>query len=134
MAVEEAIYTILTGDGVVGPLIATRVYPGLAPQEATLPYVVYDRISTPRVRSLDGTSDLAHPRHQITSWATTYAGAKALATAVRNALDDYSGAVGAETIDDAYIDDEGDVANLSPGVDERRMFGVRQDFVIWHRE
>lgn len=134
MPAETAIYTVLAADGTVAALVVARIYPALAPQGATLPYVVYERISTPRVRGLDGTSGLGAPRFQITSWAESYSGAKALADAVRDALDDYSGTVGTAILDDAFIDDEGDVENLSPGADEQRLFGVRQDFIIWCRD
>jgi len=132
--VETAIYSVLCADGTVSPLVGTRIYPEVAPPGAALPHIVYTRISTPRIRSLGGTSGLLYPRFQIVSWASSYSGAKALADAVRNALDDYSGVVGTITVEDVYIEDEGDMMNLSPDVDALRMHGVRQDFIIWHRE
>lgn len=111
-----------------------RVYPQAIPQDSLLPCIVYERISTPRVSSLTGTAGIATPRMQIVSWADTYSGAKTLADAVRNALDDYTGEVDGLYIGWIRIEDEGDMIDLSVGMDSERVYGVRQDFVIQHFE
>jgi hypothetical protein len=90
---ELAVYTLLKDAAGVAALVAGRVYPLQAPQNATAPFIVYQRISSRRVRSVDGPSGLAQPRIQVDAYAATYAGAKALASAIRTALDGYRGTV-----------------------------------------
>jgi hypothetical protein len=58
-----------------------HIYPDSLVEGATLPAVVYQRISTARVRSHDGTS-LVGPLYQFACWATTPLAARALARQV----------------------------------------------------
>ena len=87
MSAETALYTRLTTHSGTAALISTRCYPMLMPQNPTLPAVVYQRVSS---SGQQGTTDRRALRFQISSWATTYAGAVALAVQVRGALEDYS--------------------------------------------
>lgn len=131
MTVEEALYTHLTDDAGVAALVSARVYPLVAPQDVARPYLVYQRISTPRVRSHSGPSGLAHPRFQITAVASTYGSARSLANAVRAALDGYSGAMGdAPGVQTAgFLDNEAE--NY---LDDIPAYVVRMDFILWHAE
>ena len=46
--VEENLYTLFTGSTAIAAVVGTRVYPVMAPQNATYPCLVYTRVSTPR--------------------------------------------------------------------------------------
>ena len=111
-----------------------RLYPGEIPQAIDLEAITYQRISGPRLDNLSTAPGLAYPRFQINSWATTYALAKALAKAVRQRLNSYTGVIGAYTIRDCRLLDEADAIDLTAGTDQRRRYGIRQDFEIWHSE
>jgi hypothetical protein len=87
MVVEADLYDYLTDVAAIAALVSTRVYPLRLPQDASLPAVVYQRISGERVRSHDGPSGLGRGRFQISSWDDDYAGAKSLAEQIRYALD-----------------------------------------------
>lgn len=87
MSAETAIYTRLTTHTGTAALIGTRCYPLLLPQKPTLPAVVYQRISS---SGQIGTTDRRGVRFQFSCWAATYAGAKALATQARSALEGYA--------------------------------------------
>ena len=56
MAIEAGLYAHLVGSAGVTALVATRVYPLLVPQDATLPAIAYQRISGPRDHTHDGPS------------------------------------------------------------------------------
>ncbi len=88
MSVEAALYTRLTsGHTATSALIGTRCYPLRLPQKPTLPAIVYQRISSsPQI----GTTDRRGTRFQFSCWASTYAGAKALAAQVRAALENHA--------------------------------------------
>ena len=111
-----------------------RIYPGVAPQGSLVPCLVYNRISAPRFRSLDGPEGYATPRIQLDAWAGSYSEAKALAVAVREAIDGYTGVSGVWEIGDMDCDDEGDALFVSEELDARRRYGVRQDWIVWHVE
>ncbi len=89
MSVETALYTRLTTHSGTTALIGTRCYPLLLPQRPTMPAVVYQRVSS---SGQIGTTDRRTPRFQLSCWASTYAGAAALAVQVRSALEEYANA------------------------------------------
>jgi hypothetical protein len=132
MIIEEALFAHLTSDSDVSALVGTRVYPLVAPQDAELPLLVYQRISTPRVRSQSGPSGLAHPRFQITARATSVSQLRDLANKVRIALDGFKGVMGGASgvnVGAIFQDNERD------GYGETTMeYSVQMDFIIWHRE
>lgn len=118
---EPSIFSALTADATVSGLVGTRVYPLVLPQKAGLPAVSYLRVSGRQEMSLSGLSGLEAPRIQIDCWATTYAGAKALAAAVRAAmLSATAFKVGSVSDRDLYEDDT-------------NVFRVSIDFSVWHR-
>lgn len=90
MSVETALFTRLTSTHAgTAALIGTRCYPLRLPQKPTFPAVVYQRVSS---SGQIGTTDRRTPRLQLSCWATTYAGARALAVQVRAALEEYADA------------------------------------------
>ncbi len=128
--IESAVRTFILADSTITTLISTRLYSVKMPQSPTFPLIVYTKISGFREHDMDG-STIAAPRIQYDSWAQTYAGAKALADALRERLDSYAGPVGspAETVHFAYLLNERDFYD-----DDLQVFRVSMDFEIWHNE
>ena len=78
--IEQAIYTALTAAEITA-------YPVEAAQSATLPYVVYRRISTRPTGTLtDGEGTIDAARIQLNCYAANYGASKAFATAVKAAM------------------------------------------------
>jgi hypothetical protein len=122
---------LLASPGVTG-LVDTRIYPKRLPQGAPLPAIVYERISRMAENFHGGPPSLIHPRVQVTSFAGTYDGAKALARATRLALDGYSGPLGASNqIPSATILLIEEIDHLEP---ETQDFMRTQDYEIWGPE
>lgn len=126
MAVEEDIYSFLTGNAGVAALVGTRVYPLMLPQDCTLPAVAYRRVDTPRIYSHQGYSGLARPRFQFDCLAASYASASAVAEAVRSAFAGWREAYGGT----AFVQGEQDV----PWLEATEHFQVSVDVIIWHSE
>ncbi len=130
MNIEEALYSHLTNDAGVSALVGNRVYPLMAPQDAALPHLVYQRISSPRLRSHGGPSGLAHPRFQITATAGSYSAARSLANAVRASLDGFRGTMGGGvSVGASFLDNEADGYQ-----DVADTYTVRLDVILWHQE
>ncbi len=109
MSVETAVFTRLTTHAGTAALIGTRCYPSMLPQKATFPAVVYQRISS---SGRIGTTDRRTARFQLSCWANTYAGAKALAVQVRNAVEGYADATIRMGRIVNEIDDYGEIPEL----------------------
>ena len=123
--IEEAVYTILSGNGTVAGLVSTRIYPLAAPQDVALPAIAYQRISDRAWNAHDGSVELARCRVQITCMDDDYAGAKALAAAVKAALNGYNGTASTVRIYGALLDNELDERGLTDDI-----YSVIQDYMI----
>jgi len=113
MNVSGQIFSRLTGYSGVSTLVAARVYPLVLPQKPTLPAIAYQQVS-------DGTDKGSTGEHeqwyQFGCFATTYAGAAAVADQVEAAFDRWAGASGGVVVKMAYRvsrNDDYDVATNS---------------------
>ena len=126
---EEAVYSRLTGNAGVSALVSTRVYPNKIPQEAALPAVAYQRISARRVKAHAAPTGLARVRVQVTCVSRSYSEVKALAAAVRTAMQGVMGSVGGVTLQGSWLETDADEYG-----DAETLHSVRQDYMIWHTE
>src|SRR5579871_3661640 len=101
--IEAGLRGLLTGDPTVSGLVADRVFPAPAPQGTVYPFVTWQRITGVRDQTLSGPSGMALPTFQIDAWCdsreqlqggSAYMTARAIADAIRLALDGYDGPVG----------------------------------------
>lgn len=120
MELEELVQAVLTGTSPYATDAGLRVYALLADQNVPLPRVTYQRISNVPTTDFQGRSNLDQVRVQVDSWAKSYAGAKALARQVRDAME------AAEF--KALLTNDFD--DYEP---ETRLFRVRQDYRCWYR-
>ena len=86
MKVGAAIYSLLVNDSAVSAIVGTRIYPELAEEGASAPYVVYSVVSNTPSDTKDGTP-IDEAQLEIFSIGNTYAAANDLADKVRAALD-----------------------------------------------
>ncbi|MGB2081900.1 MAG: DUF3168 domain-containing protein [Psychrobacter sp.] len=66
MLANQTIHSLL------GPLVDSRIYPHIAPQGATVPYIVWQVISAQPQNTLDGTTHHQWLRVQIDIYDTSY--------------------------------------------------------------
>jgi hypothetical protein len=117
-------------------VVAGRVYARKLPQEPTLPALTFTRISGIPWPTHDGPVGKSDSRFQISCWAlekksggTGYLGAKELAEDLRQALDCFTGVMGAETIEACFC-----LNMVDLGDDEAELQQVAVDFLITHTE
>ncbi|MEG8014033.1 DUF3168 domain-containing protein [Sphingomonas sp. 22R3R2A-7] len=70
-------------------LACPRTYPVVAPQTAKTPFIVYTRVSTPRLRDFDGSTGMAMPTFRVDAYADDFDTARALANSIRVKVDGY---------------------------------------------
>jgi hypothetical protein len=90
--------TIRTCEEAINKLVQTalghsRVYPLRAPQNATTPFVVYQRINSDRWRSVNAPSGVAQVTMQIDVYANTFTDCKNESAKIEDALDGFRGNV-----------------------------------------
>lgn len=137
--IGSALFAFLGGDTTVGSMITTggivRVFPHIIPQRsktaaALVPCVVYTITGRQRQKGYCETSRLVSSSVSLDSYATTFAVAEALASAVRALLIDYRGNMGGVLeVRDVTIDNEMSLEDTEPG-----LFRVVQMYTFWHEE
>jgi len=97
LEVEVLVRQRLLASPEVQALVGTRIFPvGGRPDkgpEVVLPAITYQRVSNRRLTSHEGSLGVLMPLVQLSCWAKTWSEARAVAAAVRRALDgwiDYS--------------------------------------------
>lgn len=104
-----------------------NVFPVVAPQGAKPPFVIYQRVSTPRLRDFDGPTGNAMPTFRVDAYATDFDKARALATAIRKKLDGYSDA----DVDDCMLVNEQDLSDLT---NNPALSRINLEFKVSHKE
>lgn len=140
MTLYSAMYEHMLANTAMNALIANppnnnRFYPLVIPQknkggEAATPCVVFTTIAVARQVTYCGTNDLVRSRITLDYYATTYAMARTLADAGRQALLDYKGLLGGVvSVRAASLETDFDVQDPDPG-----LYRVSQSWSIWHEE
>ena len=132
--IEQAHFQLLAGSPSITSLLGTQseasIFPVRADEGATLPVLVYHKLSGPSLHSKDGDMHLAHPRYQFTCWAKKYGDAKAVITALRNALNAYTGpTLNGVNVPQIITDGEQDLNDPSS-----LEYGVSLDALVWHSD
>lgn len=133
MIIETGLISFLKSDSGISSLVGGRVYPIQIPQGESLPAVVFQRISTYHVQSMQGCSGLADAFFQITSWASTPLAAKQLSEKCRLALQGYSGTLGgSESVAILMDSGEYDIPASPEAGEEAGASGVGFDVQVTH--
>lgn len=116
MSIDTLIFDAIKG------LISNRVYPDVAPELATRPYITYQQVGGDAVNFLESTiPSKANARVQVTVWGDTRAQVAALAKQVEDAI--------RTTIALQATVLGAPVAIYEP---DTKLRGTRQDFSVWN--
>jgi hypothetical protein len=132
--IEKSLYYILANDATIAGLVSTKIYPNHIPQSATAPMIVYVQITGDRDHVLGSATGYVKATFQLNLWDDDYSGARTLANAVRNLLDDYSGIVGTVVIHRILIENERDISNFPSDTQLLFRYGKVLDFTVWFNE
>lgn len=89
--IGKAVYGKLSATTAVTAITSTRIYPEMATQDATYPFIVYSVTDTAPTDIKDGVSPLDVVSVSVMMYAESYAVVLDLAEKVRTALDRMSG-------------------------------------------
>lgn len=106
---KSGLVSLLANEASINSIVASRVYVGNAPQNATFPYVLLTQMDSNEMNSLDATtSTLRAVTFDIDCKAHTSIAAANLGDTIRAFLDDYTGTAGSETIRAVVLNSEND--------------------------
>lgn len=129
MKTEEAIYKHLSTDSTITAIVGTRIYPVLAPQDASYPCLVYQRLGSEPVHAMANDATLREVTMVFASLAKTYSGVKTLQDVLEDSIKDFSGTLGGAggvTVQRIMLD------GISDGYDfEADAFMTIMDYTIW---
>jgi hypothetical protein len=134
--IGQALVQYLAADSEVSALVSNRIFPHVIPQQvpggaSRVPCLVYRIAAEERDRTLCETQRLFRARIEISSYARTFATARALAAAVREALVDYAGTMGspAVRVRDVALETAFTLDDMEPG-----LFREQQNYALWLEE
>lgn len=137
MFIEEAITAHLRDNAALTALIGTGgIYHVTLNQNASLPALVYSKVSSVPTYTHDGSSGLVESRFQISCLAKTYETVKELSAAVKKAMRPLeSGPVklSGVNIGGAFLENETDLYVASDAEPASR-YHIPQDWIVQHSE
>lgn len=134
MTWQGAIVDVLLGAAPVTALVGQRLTPKQLDQDSALPALVYQVIDGRREHGMTADHGLPHPSLQIDCYATSYAGAWALAAAVATALERLTNTSVEPDVLDVILESERDwPADDELSSDERGVHRVMQEYTVWYR-
>ena len=86
MDIDTALMTCLKAHAGLAALVGDRIHFDDVPQGTALPYVIVLDVSNPIDEDLQGPIDVEEPVKQLSAYASTRAGAKAVAAQLRAAM------------------------------------------------
>ena len=123
--VGKAIYNILSNNSGVTS-ITTRISPLLIGQTLNLPAVVYSQIDTDPNDTKNGVSLLDEIQIEVDAIAETYEGAEDLASAIRTALDRYTGTANGVKVQSVQFNNESDTLEKV----QNGFYTITQDYTF----
>lgn len=123
MSLESAFRSMILSISSVTSLVSQRVFPGIIPENETLPAIRYLPVSGTREHSHDGVSGFQVQRIQVDCYAKTYAEVIALAAALEAGMDGFNGSSPATFA--ITLESDSDVYEEVPRIWRRQM-----DFVV----
>ena len=123
--VGKAIYNILSNNSGVTS-ITTRISPLLIGQTLNLPAVVYSQTDTDPNDTKNGVSLLDEVQVEVDAIAETYEGAEDLASAIRTALDRYTGTANGVKVQSVQFNNESDTLEKV----QNGLYTITQDYTF----
>lgn len=127
--IEDSLFTRLSGFGGLTALVASRIYPNLAPQNAAYPHVTFRRVTSDRPSAMNRDSGVVRARFQFDTFNEAYDGARLVRDQLRAALQRWRDPGGTPVVQDVFLISETDLYE-----DDSRIHHLADDFEVIYRE
>ena len=136
MAIEEALFSLLTSNAGVTAQLQTRIFGVKTPEVGDpvdeLPAIAYFRVSSARYYTMDtapGAQVLARPRFQFDCKAKNYDSARQVAQTITAVMRGFRGMVEDVEIEGIFELDDRDIYDP-----QTKIYAVQKDFQVFHLE
>lgn len=135
MSIEQAIYEILRTTPAVQALVGSRIYPDTAPQNDTLPLVVYEQASRQTVMTFSGPVPTDKYGMALHVYGTAKASVRNVSSAIRDRLIGHRGTAPAGGVRILGVFDEDEESDLETPIhgEERGVFAIRINLSLWYK-
>lgn len=141
MSLKTGLFSYLSANAglvtLLGSGSASRIYPGLVPENAGLPYIRYRIITSTHVRDMINPNNVAMRRIQFDIYGATTTSVESVFSALRTALESFRGVMGtggdAVTILSSGIETERDDTIFPTDASQVGIEYRSVDINIWHR-
>ena len=131
MGVNAALRARMVATG-VNSAVSGRIYQTFPGNAATLPYIVFSKVSDPGYQHQGGAAGIASPIFQVDVWASTNASRDTVSETVRNALDGFSGTVSSVDIRRISMLSNNDTHEDPDDASSRPNYRARMEFQVWY--
>lgn len=135
--IRPGLFAFLSADASIASAVTEgsikHIYPIVLPQKVKVAAIVYTRVSGEGDYTMAGPSGYARPRYQIDAWAPTIPAAASLANFVKDALDGFTGAMGAGS-NSVFVQGVFCAGEREDYDGTVEMYRVSRDYVIHHGE
>lgn len=121
-----AIFNILTNASAVTDIVGSQIFPDMATQQATYPFIVYEINSTTSTETKDGPSKLDEVTVNVMSYSNSYQQAQELAAKVRTALDRTRGTFEGVEVQSIQFENSFSTAMSF----EKKVYVVEQSYIV----
>jgi len=137
MSLKDDFYSYLSGLPAINAVFAdsgsptvTRGYPQVLPQRPSYPAFTYQVVGRARYPLMNATTDdVMRSSVNVDVYAKTSVDVETGSAAIRAALKDFRGAMGATQVERLLLENEIDLTDVEPG-----LFRNSMSFTIWHEE
>lgn len=129
---QRALYAFLSLHAPLTALVATRVYPSIAPSSAAFPYVTVQRLAVGSIYHMGGASATHDTLVQIDCWALSAIQAQQVAQVIRQSLDGFTGTWDGLEVDGVFIENEIDDAEPAEDASQRIFYRTILTLACWH--
>ena len=126
--IGKALYGKLSATSAVTALVSTRIFPDMATQDATYPFIVYTNDATQPTDVKDSTSPLDVVTMSVMIYSNSYSQAQDIAAAVRTALDRMTGTVQGVNVQSCRFEGQ----NSAQMEFDKHVFVIEQSYVFRH--
>lgn len=126
--IGKALYGKLSATTAVTALVSTRIFPDMATQDATYPFIVYTNDATQPTDVKDSASPLDVVTMSVMIYSNSYSQAQDIAAAVRTALDRMTGTVQGVNVQSCRFEGQ----NSAQMEFDKHVFVIEQSYVFRH--
>lgn len=130
--VHRSLYAYLSTYAPLTALVATRIYPGVAPQTTPFPYVTIHELNVASHYHLQGASATFDTLIQVDCWALAPMESKQIARVIRLSLEGQPLVLDDLEIDGIFIESENDLPEMAEDGSERTFFRRILTLSAWH--